>query len=984
MKNIVLKIYILIVFVIFFVVNSGSVSADDACGTQTCPNGSDSGYAVYDCVWNGYACVEPLDYNGMGSCVLWKGGPDYNIYNRCTVAGEGGIPPSGCSSYNYPCVKSTSRRFPGCCPPCPAYVACPSDCGYGGGNESDGSCGTHYCNATGSCCPAAGTCTTNCGANASVPDGSCGTTTCACIACGPDAPVIISPTPGAQLRVGVSATVDWNDIANWGNGCPNSNHYMACVSSDDVNCDLKGNWDLGLTSQYSHTFLAPDPTAFMFAAANNGSLSTWDDRRIDVCVEGGYSLAGAWTWPAACGPVSRTRTCSETCGTDDCNAFFASKVGCDVAANCSYVGNTQTETGCNQCAPSAPTCTSIAASTDSTPAINWTSGGVTADTWFYRIDGGAAVSDSDLTASPAVSCGPHTWEAMARDNTCGNADSNWSGACNLCYQCSADAPTLSGPANGTEVHVNQPIVLSWGNIASWNYGCPNSNKYEVCLDNDMSGCDYGYISPASTPPTSQYAWTPTTADATAYWTAIADNGALESWSTETRNVCVEGFDGANVSYVSNWGAWSGCGVNHTRSTTRTCTETCGVDDCNAFMSNPANCPAGSTCTYNAVTKTQTRTEDCIATITGAFFDASDMSSCDLLSNPAKFSEATFGLTGPWPVISSPVATDLSGNYSESVYAPGVYTYDYTDFINSGRTAGVKFQCQSSDATVTTQGEVVVKDTGFWRVYGGWWQTVGGSVYAKGGIKSYVPASAAVADQKLIKADSNGRTGVLSYGVPWTGLELGSNPNMLLPNGVSDDWWRVESVYDGLRYDYNFYNTRMDVFTSTTWDGNASSLVYDAEGNDAAKGYKILKYTGSPTLSQAVSIAAGQKIVLLVNGDVSINSNVVVPVGAFLGIIARGNITFGSAVTSAQGWFVAERINIPCNDTVAPLGTCDTTDVQFGGEGSFVGWTGISLSRDMYTGNNSAPAEKFTYRPDMFINVPTPMKVYTKEFSPFIP
>jgi hypothetical protein len=58
--------------------------------------------------------------------------------------------------------------------------------------------------------------------------------------------------------------------------------------------------------------------------------------------------------------------------------------------------------------------------------------------------------------------------------------------------------------------------------------------------------------------------------------------------------------------------------------------------------------------------------------------------------------------------------------------------------------------------------------------------------------------------------------------------------------------------------------------------------------------------------------------------------------------------------------------------------------MFAGAGSFVGWTGINLTRDMGGANNLGPAEKFTYRPDMMLNAPTPMKIYTKKFSPFVP
>lgn len=204
--------------------------------------------------------------------------------------------------------------------------------------------------------------------------------------------------------------------------------------------------------------------------------------------------------------------------------------------------------------------------------------------------------------------------------------------------------------------------------------------------------------------------------------------------TQTYN-CSAPVSGCNDCLVIS--PWSTCGADHKR--TRTCSAYCGG------------------CSGVALV------EDCIGTVTGTLFDASDLSFCpgDIGTNAIyaslRYGSQPFGLTGTWPVISLPVSTDANGNYSESVYAstlPAVYNYEYSDLINSGRAAGIKYECQSPVATVTTQAQIVTKDTGFWRVYGGWWQVTGGSVYATDGIESSVPASVTPAsNQKLILASS---------------------------------------------------------------------------------------------------------------------------------------------------------------------------------------------------------------------------------------
>lgn len=335
------------------------------------------------------------------------------------------------------------------------------------------------------------------------------------------------------------------------------------------------------------------------------------------------------------------------------------------------------------------------------------------------------------------------------------------------------------------------------------------------------------------------------------------------------------------------------------------------------------------------------------------------------------------ISGSWPLIDEPVTLDANGNYYEPVYASAVsptYTFDYTELLNSDKVAGIKLQCQSEDVAVTQNNQVVTKDVGFWRVYGGWWQVTGGNVYAKDGVHSGVPASMLPqSNQKLILRNADGVSGVLSYGEPWVGLELGTNPRV----AVSDDLWRIESAYEGLRYDYDFYNTKMDVFESTAWDGG--SIDY----NDGGVGYQIFKHSGNVTLNYSGPTGT-QKVILLVNGNVTIDNDIVVPPGAYFSIIAKGNITFSRTVAKAQGWFIGENINVPCTDVVAPANECDRTDIQFEGEGSFVGWSGINMARDRFKTNNQEPSEKFAYRSDMLLNIPTPMKVYTKRFSPFVP
>lgn len=554
--------------------------------------------------------------------------------------------------------------------------------------------------------------------------------------------------------------------------------------------------------------------------------------------------------------------------------------------------------------------------------------------------------------SGCTSSGVCCVKAYCGDSVCSEGE-NCEADC--CTSTAPDAPVLVSPLQTSpyvQVRVGEVTVLDWSPVSNWGTGCPsNTNTYQVCVSGTTS-CDVVNKTGISSATTS-YNWTPGTADSSVSWLVRASNGS-EVKASSTRNVCVEG----GVSY----GSWSACDANHKR--TRTCTETCGTDDCAA---------AGA---IGGVV-----TDDCLATINGTLFDASDLASCpgDIGTNPAyasvRYGSQPFGINGVWGVVSAPVVTDSNGNYSELVYASNPaasYTFDFSEMINSGMVSGLKLSCQGQTADLTVQDQIVTRDFGFWRVYGGWWQVVGGSVYGKNGVQSDVPASLSpVGDQKLILPSTDGRSGFLSYGTVWQGNELGTNPNAV--PGVP----YIESIYKSLRYDYNFYKTRTDVFASTAWDGG--DFTYD----DGGKGYQILKHTGDVTLP--AKTLTTEKMIMLVDGSVSVTGNLVVPEGAFLAVIARGSLTFDPGVSQAQGWFVAENINVPCKDTTPSDGTCDKDgELQFLGEGSFVGWSNINLSRDRGLTNNQAPSEKFTYRPDFLLNAPAPMKIYTRKYTPFVP
>jgi hypothetical protein len=574
-----------------------------------------------------------------------------------------------------------------------------------------------------------------------------------------------------------------------------------------------------------------------------------------------------------------------------------------------------------------------------------------------------------------VGCTPN-WGACSQScgggsqsDGCGETRSCNNHSC--CTNAAPAAPVLSAPASGAQVRVGVATTLDWNDTTSWGNACSGAgNSYQVCVSGNQTSCNL--VNNVNTGAATQYSWTPTVGDATVTWNAVANNGALATNSV-TRNLCVEGFSITDTAYVSNWSA---CSANHQH--TRTCREDCGTDDCAATP----------------------LIEDCVGSIRGTLFDASDMNSCPGfdpvtgyvtgLATGLGAPSRSFGLSDqnvtaphPWSPLTA-ATTNASGNYAVSVYAPSTYQYDFSPLRDIYWTdPGPKLTCTapvavvpSNPVTCQTQPCTLVNNIsfGFWRIYGGWWQAVGGPVHGEQGISSIIPSSL-LTEQSLLLSDTgpSSRVGFLSYGVPRPANMLGNNPNAK----VSTPLWEKQSSYDGPVYDWSFYDKKFNTFPTTVW-GDGQAVNYDDQG----RGYQIFKATSSVG-NFTFSPTGTQKVIFLVTGDVHITSDIIVPQGAFLAVIASGNIYFDYNMNTAEGWYIGGAINVPCEDTDGVVG-CDKTDNQFFGNGTFIGWSGIYMTRDRELLNNYNPSEKFTYRRDLWTNAPDPMKVYTKLYKPFVP
>ncbi|MFZ2202427.1 MAG: hypothetical protein WAV56_03440 [Microgenomates group bacterium] len=247
----------------------------------------------------------------------------------------------------------------------------------------------------------------------------------------------------------------------------------------------------------------------------------------------------------------------------------------------------------------------------------------------------------------------------------------------------------------------------------------------------------------------------------------------------------------------------------------------------------------------------------------------------------------------------------------------------------------------------------------------WFQGVSGGLYGKTGISSIISSSLPAADQRLILDDA--AIGLAGLAFTDTGsIGLGTSTDAKVSNSQLN---ATGTGYDGNPADYGYFKVKMATFDKTPWDG-ASQPLYDGGTNN----YQIYTHTGDVTMNW--SPAAGERVIYLIDGNVTVSGNITVTTASptFLAVFASGSITFNTDVTRVDGWWVGKSLSFPCTDVAAPLGSCDNTDVQFEGQGSFIGYDSISFKRDQDLVNMTQPSEHFTYRPDLMINAPEPLYV----------
>ncbi|KKP31500.1 MAG: hypothetical protein UR21_C0009G0081 [Candidatus Woesebacteria bacterium GW2011_GWC2_31_9] len=225
----------------------------------------------------------------------------------------------------------------------------------------------------------------------------------------------------------------------------------------------------------------------------------------------------------------------------------------------------------------------------------------------------------------------------------------------------------------------------------------------------------------------------------------------------------------------------------------------------------------------------------------------------------------------------------------------------------------------------------------------WWQVKDGDVTTNGDISSSVfPAGT-----QFILDGSGGFPGVPTYS---GSLSVGIGT-------ISSKLWNANtSTTQGKLFDYLYFNSLIpsDVIPTVATNASLRSTGFTKYG------YEWFKSDGSLTIEIDSNINfAGRKVILLVDGYLTIRSNINLTDGVgFFGTFVNGNINLNPAVTQLEGIYLADGIF-----------NTNTGSNALWVRGSVASYGGITLGRDLVN-NDGNPAELFEYGPDQVMLFPS--------------
>ncbi len=420
-----------------------------------------------------------------------------------------------------------------------------------------------------------------------------------------------------------------------------------------------------------------------------------------------------------------------------------------------------------------------------------------------------------------------------------------------------------------------------------------------------------------------------------------------------------------------------CGGSKTEATGSTCNE-CG----------PSYGAWGS-CSGSPASKSRTLTWDCQAPTSESTscygtiqaralrVGSADTSCATVKASTTAVAPTTFTFSPSSPSQPSGTQTDtsyvtfgsaLGGTYTLMETPPSDYVLRRACYVKTSE--GVTYEGLSATLSVPIDGDTTTWDLGY-TLGKAWFQAQGGDVYGATNVQSYAGPSAS---PRVIVADgAGGYPGIVSYG---SSYDFESSVTNAGETVVSATNWLVNETFSTMDF-YTTFWRRFGGPTTVDYDNTAASLSQPAS---RATPYLV---SGPLGTQGNWNIPDGEKLIFLVDGNITINGTITTTGTGMAVFITNGNITIASSVgvAPASSTPVVEGMYI-ANGSFN-TGTSSSGVERFVGKGNFVAGS-FNLQRDLGDDNASISPELFIWDPKILVHMPQAMMdvpYYWQEVAP---
>jgi hypothetical protein len=369
--------------------------------------------------------------------------------------------------------------------------------------------------------------------------------------------------------------------------------------------------------------------------------------------------------------------------------------------------------------------------------------------------------------------------------------------------------------------------------------------------------------------------------------------------------------------------------------------------------------------------------------TGGFYlDTAENSSVNGTTGLCELGGATAQDPGPGSTVNAKIgATTYPGSITGTTYSISSVGFDPNTIVSLTPDT-TQFTCTCPAGCSYSGLSVTKSNVNFYltNARNGWWQTINGLVYAGNTsgqvVYSAVPKSCTspTCTPALSLKNSTGTANSSGFVITGGGTvdstaETDTSTQYLSEDGRTD---RVMgTALNGPRENYAYFSQLYSMGNTPTADFTGS------KPSSAPVNARAYYASGDTTIASTWNVASNEELVIFVNGNLTINQEIHVATGGFLAFIVKGKVTFANTI--GHNTFTLTTANVEgvyiSDQQIVIQGGLAGGDRKFVGEGSFIGWGGVTLGRTYAnkSDNDTQPTELFRYRPDLMINVPERMK-----------